>query len=52
MIRTGLIVSAIAVALMSGISIWSSGQLPAENNPNHWNAEGEAARIAAADSVE
>ena len=46
MIRTGLIVSAIAVALMSGISIWSSGQLPAENIPIHWNAEGVADRFA------
>ena len=40
MIRPGLIVSAITVALMAGISIWAGGQLPADNIPVHWNAEG------------
>ena len=46
MIRTGLIVSAVAVTLMSGIAIWASGQLPAENIPVHWNASGVADRFA------
>jgi len=40
MIRFGLIVSAIAIVLMSGISVWVGGQLPAENIPVHWNADG------------
>lgn len=40
MIRFGLIVSAIAIVLMAGISIWVGGQLPAENIPVHWNAQG------------
>ena len=40
MIRFGLIVSAIALVLMAGIAIWAGGQLPADNIPVHWNAEG------------
>ena len=40
MIRAGVIVSAIVLILMSGISIWAGGQLPADNIPVHWNAEG------------
>lgn len=40
MIRTGLIVSAIVVVLMAGISFWASGQLPADNIPVHWDASG------------
>lgn len=40
MIRTGLIVSAIVVVLMAGISFWASGQLPEDNIPVHWNASG------------
>lgn len=45
MIRPGLIVSAISIVLMSGISIWASGQLPADNIPVHWNAEGQPDRF-------
>jgi immunity protein, SdpI family len=45
MIRFGLIVSAITIVLMSGISVWVGGQLPAENIPVHWNAEGIADRF-------
>jgi len=46
MIRTGLIVSAIVLVLMTGITIWASGQLPADNIPVHWNASGVADRFA------
>lgn len=46
MIRTGLIVSAIVLVLMAGISLWASGQLPADNIPVHWNANGVADRFA------
>ena len=46
MIRTGLIVSGIAIAVMAGVSIWAGGQLPAENIPVHWNADGAADRFA------
>ena len=40
MIRTGLIVSAICLALMAGIALWAGGQLPADNIPVHWDANG------------
>ncbi|MEL7031193.1 MAG: SdpI family protein [Pseudomonadota bacterium] len=40
MIRTGLIVSAICLALMAGIALWAGGQLPADNIPVHWDASG------------
>ncbi len=46
MIRTGLIVSAIVLVLMAGISLWASGHLPAENIPVHWDANGVADRFA------
>ena len=46
MIRAGLIASGIAIALMAGISIWAGGQLPAENIPVHWDADGTADRFA------
>ena len=45
MIRTGLITSAITIALMAGVAIWAGQQLPAENIPVHWNAEGVADRF-------
>ena len=45
MIRLGLIVSAIAIVIMAGISIWAGGQLPADNIPVHWNANGVADRF-------
>lgn len=40
MIRLGLIVSAISIVIMAGISIWAGGQLPADNIPVHWDASG------------
>ena len=40
MIRYGLIVSAICLALMAGIALWAGGQLPADNIPVHWDAKG------------
>ncbi len=40
MIRTGLIVSAICLALMAGIALWAGGQLPADNIPVHWDVNG------------
>jgi len=46
MIRTGLILSAISISLMAGISLWANGQLPADNIPVHWNANGVADRFA------
>ncbi len=46
MIRTGLIVSGIAIAFMAGVSIWAGGQLPADNIPIHWAADGTADRFA------
>lgn len=46
MIRTGLIVSAIAIAIMAGVSLWTGARLPAENIPVHWNASGVADRFA------
>lgn len=46
MIRTGLYVSGMAIAAMAGVSIWASGQLPAENIAVHWNASGTADRFA------
>lgn len=46
MIRTGLIVSAICIVLMAGISFWAGGQLPSDNIPVHWDASGVADRFA------
>lgn len=46
MIRLGLIVSAIIIVAMSGISIWASGHLPESNIPVHWNAQGIPDRFA------
>lgn len=46
MIRPGLIVSAITVTLMAGISFWAGGQLPAENIPVHWGIDGTPDRFA------
>ncbi len=40
MIRTGLIISAIAITIMAGINLWLGGQLPAENIPVHWGIDG------------
>ncbi|MEL7541532.1 MAG: DUF1648 domain-containing protein, partial [Pseudomonadota bacterium] len=45
MIRTGLIVSTIVLALMAGISLWAGGQLPADNIPVHWDANGTPDRF-------
>ena len=45
MIRNGLIVSAITLALMAIISIWAGAQLPADNIPVHWNADGVSDRF-------
>lgn len=45
MIRTGLIVSTIVLALMAGISLWAGGQLPADNIPVHWDASGTPDRF-------
>lgn len=46
MIRTGLIASAITIPMMAGLTYWTSGLLPAENIPVHWNSEGIADRFA------
>lgn len=45
MIRAGMIVSGIVLTLMAGVSIWAGGQLPADNIPVHWNAQGVADRF-------
>ncbi|MEM7330041.1 MAG: SdpI family protein [Pseudomonadota bacterium] len=45
MIRTGLIVSAIVLVLMAGISLWAGPQLPADNIPVHWDASGAPDRF-------
>ena len=45
MIRTGLIVSAIAVTLMAGINLWLGAKLPADNIPVHWGIDGQPDRF-------
>lgn len=45
MIRTGLIVSAIVLVLMAGITFWTAAQLPADNIPVHWDANGTPDRF-------
>lgn len=45
MIRAGLIVSAIVITLMAGIAVWTGAQLPEDNIPVHWNAQGVADRF-------
>ena len=45
MIRTGLIVSAIVLVLMGGIALWAAPQLPADNIPVHWDANGNPDRF-------
>jgi uncharacterized membrane protein len=43
MIKKGMIASAVLVLLMTGISLWAMGKLPAgELYATHWNAQGEA----------
>ena len=45
MIRAGLIVSAIVLVLMAGITLWAMPQLPADNIPVHWDASGTPDRF-------
>ncbi len=42
MIKTGLIWSAGALAVMAGTLYWATGALPAGDIPVHWNADGVA----------
>ena len=45
MILTGLIVSAICIAAMTGLSISAGLQLPEDSIPVHWNVDGVADRF-------
>ena len=46
MIRTGLIITAIAVIGMASINFWAIGGLPEGNIPVHWGADGTPDRYA------
>ena len=46
MIRTGLIVSSAVITAMTAITLWTVGQLPAENIPVHWGLDGQPDRWA------